>query len=151
MKHNCHKVLANEYTEDCPQKLSKPQLIAIVLCHRDETKATINSLSDEVKATNTNFQKLKADVGIGKIISNLLTKKTVETEQQRRRNDQKSRREWLEIAGIPTFTPQQNLEENAGQIFEAIGVSVDKNDIDYCHRLRMDERSTQGLQASSQI
>ena len=151
MKHKCHKVLANEYTEDCPQKLSKPQLIAIVLCHRDETKATINSLSDEVKATNTNFQKLKADVGIGKIISNLLTKKTVETEQQRRRNDQKSRREWLEIAGIPTFTPQQNLEENAGQIFEAIGVSVDKNDIDYCHRLRMDERSTQGLQASSQI
>lgn len=151
MKHKCHKVLANEYTEDCPQKLSKPQLIAIVLCHRDETKATINSLSDEVKATNTNFQKLKADVGIGKIISNLLTKKTVETEQQRRKNDQKSRREWLEIAGIPTFTPQQNLEENAGQIFEAIGVSVDKNDIDYCHRLRMDERSTQGLQASSQI
>lgn len=151
MKHKCHKVLANEYTEDCPQKLSKPQLIAIVLCHRDETKATINSLSDEVKATNTNFQKLKADVGIGKIISNLLTKKTVETEQQRRRNDQKSRREWLEIAGIPTFTPQQNLEENARQIFEAIGVSVDKKDIDYCHRLRMDERSTQGLQASSQI
>ena len=151
MKHKCHKVLANEYTEDCPQKLSKPQLIAIVLCHRDETKATINSLSDEVKATNTNFQKLKADVGIGKIISNLLTKKTVVTEQQRRKNDQKSRREWLEIAGIPTFTPQQNLEENAGQIFEAIGVSVDKNDIDYCHRLRMDERSTQGLQASSQI
>lgn len=151
MKHKCHKVLANEYTEDCPQKLSKPQLIAIVLCHRDETKATINSLSDEVKATNTNFQKLKADVGIGKIISNLLTKKTVETEQQRRKNDQKSRREWLEIAGIPTFTPQPNLEENAGQIFEAIGVSVDKNDIDYCHRLRMDERSTQGLQASSQI
>ena len=151
MKHKCHKVLANEYTEDGPQKLSKPQLIAIVLCHRDETKATINSLSDEVKATNTNFQKLKADVGIGKIISNLLTKKTVETEQQRRKNDQKSRREWLEIAGIPTFTLQQNLEENAGQIFEAIGVSVDKNDIDYCHRLRMDERSTQGLQASSQI
>ena len=151
MKHKCHKVLANEYTEDCPQKLSKPQLIAIVLCHRDETKATINSLSDEVKATNTKFQKLKADVGIGKIISNLLTKKTVETEQQRRKNDQKSRREWLEIAGIPTFTLQQNLEENAGQIFEAIGVSVDKNDIDYCHRLRMDERSTQGLQASSQI
>ena len=55
MKHKCHKVLANEYTEDCPQKLSKPQLIAIVLCHRDETTATINSLSDEVNATNTNF------------------------------------------------------------------------------------------------
>lgn len=48
-------MLANEYTEDCLQKLSKPQLIAIVLCHRDETKVTINSLSDEVKVTNTNF------------------------------------------------------------------------------------------------
>ena len=151
MKHKCHKMLANEYTEDCLQKLSKPQLIAIVLCHRDETKATINSLSDEVKVTNTNFQKLKADVSIVKIISNLLTKKTVETERQCRTNAYQSRRECLEIAGIPTFIPQQNLEENAGQIFEAISISVDKNDIDYCHRLRMNERSTQGLQASSQI
>ena len=37
--------------------------------------------------------------------------------------------------------PQQNLEEKVCQIFKAIGVSVDKNDIDDCHRLRDKERT----------
>ena len=45
----------------------------------------------------------------------------------------------LEITVIPTSMPQQNLEENACQIFEAIDVSVDKNGIDDSHRLRDNE------------
>ena len=39
-----YEMLANEYTEDCLQKLTKPQLI--VLSERDETKATIESLTE---------------------------------------------------------------------------------------------------------
>ena len=45
----------------------------------------------------------------------------------------------LEITVIPTSMPQQNLEENTCQIFEAIDVSVDKNGIDDSHRLRDNE------------
>ena len=52
-------MLANEYIEERLQKLSKAQLIAIVLSQRDETKATIGSLRDEVKEMNTNFKKLE--------------------------------------------------------------------------------------------
>ena len=52
-------MLANEYIEERLQKLSKPQLIAIVLSQRDETKAMIGSLRDEVKEMNTNFKKLE--------------------------------------------------------------------------------------------
>ena len=59
-------MLANEYTEEYLQKLSKAQLIAMVLSQRDETKATIESLRDEVKKINTNFKKLDADVSIAK-------------------------------------------------------------------------------------
>ena len=61
-------MLANKYFEDCLQKLSKPQLIAMVLSQRDETKATIESLRDEVKAKNTNFKKLEADVSFVKTV-----------------------------------------------------------------------------------
>ena len=53
--------MANEHTEECLKKFSKPQLIAMVLSQRDETKATIQSLRDEVKEMNTNFKKLQAD------------------------------------------------------------------------------------------
>ena len=52
-------MLANEYSEECLQKLSKPQLIAMVLSQRNETKATIESLRDEVKEINTNLRNLR--------------------------------------------------------------------------------------------
>ena len=134
-------MLANEYNEECLQKLSKSQLIAMVLSQRDEIKATIESLKDEVKEMNTNFKKFEADVSIAKTVSNLLTKKSVDIERQSWANARYSRRECLELAGIPTSIPQQNLEEKVCQIFEAIGVSVHKNDIDDCHRLRDKERA----------
>ena len=98
-------MLANEYTEECLQKLSKPQLIAMVLSQRDETKATIESLRDEVKTMNTNFKKLEADVSIVKTVNNLLMKKSVDIERQCWANAQNSRREYLEIAGIPLSIP----------------------------------------------
>ena len=68
-------------------------------------------------------------------------KTLVDIERQCWENAQYSRRECLEVAGIPTSIPQQNLEEKVCQIFEAIGVSVDKNDIYDCHRLRNKEQT----------
>ena len=50
-------MLAIEYTEECLQKLSKSQLIAMVLSQTDETKATTESLRGEVKDMNSNFRK----------------------------------------------------------------------------------------------
>ena len=47
-----------------------------------------------------------------------------------------SRRQCLEIAGIATSILQESLEGKICQIFEATGASVDKNDIDDCHRFR---------------
>ena len=41
------------------------------LSQRDETKATIESLRDEVKEMNINFEKLEADASIVKTIDNL--------------------------------------------------------------------------------
>ena len=98
-------MLANEYTEECLQKLSKPQLIAMVLSQRDETKATIESLRDEVKTMNTNFKKLEADVSIVKTVNNLLMKTSVDIERQCWANGQYSHRECSEVAGIPTSIP----------------------------------------------
>ena len=98
-------MLANEYTEECLQKLSKPQLIAMGLSQRDKTKATIESLKDKVKEMNTNFKKLEADVSIVKTVNNLLMKRSVDIERQCWANAQNSRRECLEIAEIPLSIP----------------------------------------------
>ena len=133
-------MLADEYTEECLEKLSKPKLVAMVLSQRDETKVTIESLKDEVIAMNTNFKKLEADVSIVKTVNNLLMKKSVEIERQCWANAQYSRKECIEITRIPTSIPEQNIEEKVCQIFEAIGVSVHKSNID-CHRLSDKERT----------
>ena len=54
----------------------------MTLNQKTETKATIASSRDEVKAMNTNFKKLDADVSVVKTVSNLLTKTSVEIEWQ---------------------------------------------------------------------
>ena len=68
-------------------------------------------------------------------------KKSVDIERQCWANAQYSRRECLKIAGIPTSLLQQNPEGKVCQIFEAIDLSVDKNYIDDCHRLRGKEQT----------
>ena len=108
---------------------------------RDEIKATIESLRDKVKEMNTDFKKLEADVSFVKTVNNILMKKSVDMEQQCWANAEYPRRECLEIAGIPTSITQQSLKGKVCQIFEAIDVSVYKNDIDDCHRLR-DKKQT---------
>ena len=62
-------MLANEYTEEFLQKISKPQLITTVLSRRVEKKATIESLKDEVKEMNSNFKKIEVDVSIVKKVN----------------------------------------------------------------------------------
>ena len=76
----------------------------MVLSERNETKALIESLRDELKAMNTSFKKLEFDISIVKRVNNQLMKKCWE-------NAQYSSRECLEIAGIPKSTPQQKFEE----------------------------------------
>ena len=88
-------MLTNEYTEECLQKLGKPHLIAMVLSQRDETKATIESLTYEVKKLNANFKKLETILSIVKTVNNLLVKKSVDIERQFWKNAQCSRRESL--------------------------------------------------------
>ena len=80
VQRNLNLLKCTDFTEECLHQLSKPQLIAMVLSQRDETKGTIKSLRDEVKEMNTNFKKLEADVGIVKTVINLLMKKSVDIE-----------------------------------------------------------------------
>ena len=50
-------------------------------------------------------------------------------------NEQYSRREWLEILGIPDSIPNNNLEETVLKIFNETGVTVNSRDVEGCHHL----------------
>ena len=87
----------------------------MVLSQRNETKATIESLRDKVKAMNTNFKKLEDDVSFIKTADNLLMKKSVEIEQQCWTNTKDSHRECLKTAGIPNPYPNRALNNNSAK------------------------------------
>ena len=50
-------------------------------------------------------------------------------------NEQYSRRECLEISGIPDSIPNNNLEETVFKIFNETGAIVNLRDAEACHRL----------------
>ena len=51
-------------------------------------------------------------------------------------NEQYSRRECLEISGIPESTDQSNLEEKVVKLFKKIDVTVKSNNFEACHWLK---------------
>ena len=48
-------------------------------------------------------------------------------------NEQYSRRECLEISGIPESIPNDNLEETVLKIFNETGVTVNSRGVESCH------------------
>ena len=64
-----------------------------------------------------------------------LNDKTIEIERNMPRLEQYSRREWIEIAGVPNSIINDLLEEHGILIFENLGVVIETMEIVACQRL----------------
>ena len=53
-----------------------------------------------------------------------------------------SRREYLEVIGIPTSIPNDSLKANISKVFDKLGLYVEGKDINACHRLKDNDRVT---------
>ena len=84
---------------------------------------------DRICKLNDSFSKLEADVKIAKNIDNLLSQQVVDLKRQCWANAQYSRRECLEIVGIPRSVDDNSLEEKVIQVFEKVGCNIEA-----CHR-----------------
>ena len=65
----------------------------------------------------------------------------MQTERQCWANAQYSRRDTIEVIGIPTSIRDKNLEDKVRNIFGEIGVNVNERDIQACRRLREKDRT----------
>ena len=63
-----------------------------------------------------------------------LSEKLINIERRQYKIEQYSRRECIEIQGIPQSVTINNLEDTVIKIFEKIGISVNKRMIVACHR-----------------
>ena len=60
----------------------------------------------------------------------------IKTERQCWENAQYSRRDTLEIVGIPYSVDNSVLEETVRGVFKKIGVEIDERYVQACHRLK---------------
>ena len=70
-----------------------------------------------------------------------LCKKITTLERQCLANNQYSRRECLEISGIPENIENKDLENLTLQIFEQIDISVDPENVEDCHWVKTQRSS----------
>ena len=123
------------YTEESLEKLLKKDIINIVLSLQTEKECNA-SILEEVRALNEKFTTLESQLLITKNVNSLLQERVIDLERQCSANAQYSRRECLEVSGIPNTIKQDELENKVLTIFKKVGCDIKNENIEACHRVR---------------
>ena len=133
--------MSGTHTEAVLNKLTKPELVQLLLKTEATLGSQITDLSKEIKDTLTYLKKLEADIAVVKTVNDRLVERVIKTERQCWENAQYSRRDTLEIVGIPNSVGNSVLEETVRDVFKKIGVEIDERDVQACHGLKEKERT----------
>ena len=95
----------------------------------------VSNLTEEVQKLNTNFELLKCDFSATRIEINSLNERLTALERQCWANAEYSKRECLEITGIPSSVSDKDLEEVVCKAITKAGVDITPDDIEDCHRV----------------
>ena len=128
--------MAGAQTEAVLNKLSKPDLVQIILNTEANLGLQIAKLTTEVKDLLDHSKKLEVDVAIVKNVNNKLVERVVVTERQFWENVQYSREDTLEVVGIPMSVRDNALGQKVCDVIQEIGVDICDGDIQACHRLK---------------
>ena len=90
---------------------------------------------NEVRKLNGNLEKLRSELDITKNVNSLLSDRLTSLERQFWANAQYSRRECVEISGIPKSMEDNALESTLCKIFDKVGMEINQNLIEACHRI----------------
>ena len=82
----------------------------LVLQTKTSLASQITKPTTEVKDLLGYFKKLEADLAVTKNLNSKLMERVVQTEKQCWANAQYSRRDTIEVVGIPSFIRDQDLE-----------------------------------------
>ena len=121
--------MAITHTATVLNKLSKSELVHLVLQTEASLASQITNLTTEVKDLLGYFKNLEADLAVTKNVNSKIMEMVVQTERQCWANAQYSRRDTIEVIGIPSSIRDKDLEDKVRNIFEEIGVNVNERDI----------------------
>ena len=115
----------SQYTEEALNKMLKRELIPIVLLLQNKITEDNNVMLQEMRKFNENFAKLQAELVVTKRVNSELCKRIVTMESQCWANAHYSRRECLEVFGIPRQVDDKKLETKLLSILQKIGCTID--------------------------
>ena len=131
-----------QYTKESLDKLLKRDLISIILSFEEENRSlqsrmfeVNNEVVEEMRKFNENFSKLQSELSIAKRVNTELTKRIVTLQRQCWANDQCSRKECVEVVGIPRQLDDKHLEAKVLSIFQKVGWTIAPEFTDDCHQL----------------
>ena len=102
--------------------MSKDEVIALTLEYQAKFNSTVASIAD----LKSDFRRLESK----------LCDRVTSLERQCWANNQYTRRECLEITGLPENTENGNLEDLTLKVLNEIGVNVDSRNVEYCHWIK---------------
>lgn len=119
-------------------KDTKDEIIIKLQNENLSMKAEIETLRQDLDSKSLIIDELKSEL---KSISSDLCKNDdmIELERESAELQQYTRRNNIEIAGIPDHVEQQDLEAKVIEIAKAVNITISSQDIEACHRLNQNK------------
>ena len=87
--------------ESALKKLSKDELIALALEYLNNFDSTLTNINKEISDLRQNYGKMQSELCVSRQVSSKLKEQIVSLERQCWSNCRYSRREYLELSGLP--------------------------------------------------
>ena len=121
------------HTENSLSRLNKDDLIRLALDYQQKYDITLDKISKELAELRKSYNKLESDLAITKAVNESLRNQILTLERQCWSNAQYSRRETLEISGIPENIDDGELEAKVLTVLSKLDVNIDPPTVEACH------------------
>ena len=122
------------HTLASPEKLGKYDLARLVIDYQNKFGTVLNNINSELLDLKNKFINFESDLEISRNVK--LVGQVTRLERKCWENEQYSRRECIEISGIPQSIRQLDLGKT---VLHVIDAPVDPQNIEACHRLKSDD------------
>ena len=122
-------------SEESLNKLTKPEIVSAYMNLQTKMTKMESSMINKVRKLNGNLERLRSELDVTKNVNSLLSDRLTSLERQCWENGQYSRRECVEISGIPRSVEDNALESTLCKIFDKVGMEINQNHIEACHRV----------------
>ena len=133
------------HTENSLSRLSKDDLIRLALDYQQKYDITLDKISKELAELRKSYNKLESDLAITKAVNESLRNQIITLERQCWSNAQYSRRETLEISGIPENIDDGELEGKVLTVLSKLDVNIDPANVEACHWLKSNNKGKKAI------